>query len=188
MIIQEVTGSASIAEDMKWFNKDYFNKGYSSTNRNMKAVAYLLDKAIWTDKFKGNGAEYVVGGPSLDMVLTSYNQSTNQSNVYQSRAKNSTGYEMSDDGGINWNYYSSSSSKYLTQGDNLYRINSQSSAYSYWVSSPSANGTNLVMDVIYNGVVYYSDYNGTGFGFRPIVCLKSGISLKEVEYGKSYQI
>ena len=54
-----------------------FDKGYSSTNDNMRAVSYLLDKVIWTDKFKGNGAEYVVGGPSLDMVLTSYNQYTN---------------------------------------------------------------------------------------------------------------
>ena len=76
-VINDYTGSASIAEDMKWFNKDYFDKNYTSTNPNMKAVAYLLDKSIWTDKFKGNGADYVVGGPSLDMVLTSYNQYTN---------------------------------------------------------------------------------------------------------------
>ena len=87
-VINDYTGSASITEDMKWFNKDYFDKGYTSTAENMRAVSYLLDKAIWTDKFKGNGTEYVVGGPSLDMVLTSYNQSTNQSNVYQSRAEN----------------------------------------------------------------------------------------------------
>ncbi|CCY71663.1 unknown [Clostridium sp. CAG:921] len=107
----DYTGSASIAEDMKWFNKDYFDKGYSSTNKNMKAVSYLLDKAIWTDKFKGNGTEYVVGGPSLDMVLTSYNQSTNQSNVYQSRAENSIGYKLSYDGGTNWKDYMQDSSK-----------------------------------------------------------------------------
>ena len=188
MIIQEVTGSASIAEDMKWFNKDYFDKGFSSTNKNMKAVAYLLDKVIWTDKFKGNGAEYVVGAPSLDMVLSSYNQFTNQSNVYQSRAENSTGYKMSDDSGTNWNYSSSTPSKFLTKGDNLYSISSQSNALAYWVSSPSANFATTVMTVYFSGSVYYYYSNDTYGGFRPVVCLKSGISLKEVESGKSYQI
>ena len=187
-VIGDYTGSASITEDMKWFNKDYFDKGYSSTNNNMKAVAYLLDKAIWTDKFKGNGAEYVVGGPSLDMVLSSYNQFTNQSNLYQSRAENSIGYKMSDDSGTSWNYSSSTSSKYLTQGDTLYRISSTNNAYGYLVSSPSAKYTSNVMSVSCSGYVDWNGYGDTGNGFRPVVCLKSGISLKEVESGKSYQI
>ena len=187
-IINDYVGTANITEDMKWFNKDYFDKGYSSANPNMKAVAYLLDKQLWTDKFKGNGAEYVVGGPSLDMLLTSYNQSTNQSNVYQSRAENSTGYKLSYDGGINWYTYINDSSKYLTKIDNLYRISSQSNALAYWVSSPSALNTRYVMLVYYNGIVNYHSYNYTNSGFRPVVCLKSNISLKEIEEGKSYQI
>ena len=187
-VINDYTGSASITEDMKWFNKDYFYKGYSSTNNNMKAVAYLLDKSIWTDKFKGNGAEYIVGGPSLDMVLSSYNQFTNQSNVYQSRAENSTGYKMSEDSGTNWIYGSSSSSKYLTKGDTLYRISSTNNAYAYWVSSPSALNTTYVMNVNCYGFVGYAYYSSKNDGFRPVVCLKSGISLKEIETGKSYQI
>ena len=187
-IIGDYTGSASITEDMKWFNKDYFDKGYSSTNSNMKAVAYLLDKSIWTDKFKGNGADYVVGGPSLDMVLTSYNQFTNQSNVYQSRAETSTGYKLSWDGGANWSSYMNDRSKYLTQGDTLYRISSTNNAYGYWVSSPSASLARRVMSVRCGGDMDYADYDYTDRGFRPVVCLKSGISLKEVESGKSYQI
>ena len=187
-IINDYTGSASITEDMKWFNKDYFYKGYSSTNVNMKAVSYLLDKAIWTDKFKGNGAEYVVGGPSLDMVLSSYNQFTNQSNMYQAKATNETGYQFSYDGGENWKDYIDNSSKYLKQGDTLYRISSINNACGYWASSPSANNTYNVFDVYCNGNVYSYDYANRGNGFRPVVCLKSGISLKEVESGKSYQI
>jgi len=187
-ILNDYSGSADITEDMKWFNQDYFDKGYTSTNTNMRAVAYLLDKFIWTDKFKGNGAEYVVGGPSLDMVLTSYNQSTNQSNVYQSRAENSTGYKISDDSGTNWTYCSNARSKYLTKVDNLYRISSQSNALAYWVSSPSVYDSNIVMGVYYSGYVNYDSYNYTSTGFRPVVCLKSGISLKAIEEGKSYQI
>ena len=132
---------------MKWFNKDYFDKGYSSTDINMKIVSYLLDKAIWTDKFKGNGAEYIVGGPSLDMVFSSYNQFTNQSNVYQSRAENSTGYKISDNSGTYW-HDNSSTSKYLTQGDTLYSISSKSNALGYWVSSPSASSVYGVLSVL----------------------------------------
>ena len=155
----------------------------------MKAVAYLLDKQIWTDKFKCNGAKYVVGGPSLEMVLTSYNQFTNQSNMYQSRAENSTGYRMSDDSGTTWHYGSSANSKCLTQGDNLYRISSQSNALAYWISSPSGtDSANNVMHVDYDGDVGGYDYRFERYGFRPLVCLKSDISLKEVESGKFYQI
>ena len=188
-IINDYTGNTSIAEDMKWFNKDYFDKGYSNTNANMKAVAYLLDKAIWTDKFKGNGADYVVGGPSLDMVLSSYNQFTNQSNVYQAKATNASGYQFSCDGGKKWEYYMEDSSKFLTQGDTLYSISSTNNVYGYWISSPSAAGNaDSVMNVNYYGYVDYSDYHDTRFGFRPVVCLKSSISLKEIESGKAYQI
>ena len=187
-VIGDYTGSASITEDMKWFNKDYFDKGYSSTDANMKAVAYLLDKAIWTDKFKGNGAEYVVGGPSLDMVLSSYNQFTNQSNVYQAKATNSWGYKLSYNGGTNWKDNIPDSSKCLTQGDTLYRISSINNAYGYWFSSPSAKGSTYVMKVYCSGFVDYYNCNDWALGFRPVVCLKSGISLKEIESGKSYQI
>ncbi len=187
-VINDYTGSASIAEDMKWFNKDYFDKGYTSTAKNMRAVSYLLNKAIWTDKFKGNGAEYVVGGPSLDMLLSSYNQFTNQSNVYQAKATKATGYQLSYDGGTNWKNYIDNSSKYLTQGDTLYRISSTNNASAYWVSSPSVAYTGYVMHVGYHGSVGWAECNNSSLGFRPIVCLKSGISLKEVEPGKTYQI
>ena len=187
-VINDYTGSASITEDMKWFNKDYFDKGFSSTNSNMRAVAYLLDKAIWTDKFKGNGAEYIVGGPSLDMVLSSYNQFTNQSNMYQTKATNETGYQFSYDGGTTWKDYINDSSKYLTQGDDLYRISSTNNAYAYWVSSPPTYSTYSVVYVRCIGYINSDGYSNISHGFRPVVCLKSGISLKEVESGKSYQI
>ena len=187
-IINYYTGSSSIADDMKWFNKDYFNNGYTSTAENMKAVSYLLDKPIWTDKFKGAGADYIVGGPSLEMILSSYNQYTNQSNMYQTKATNTTGYQFSYDGGATWKYYMDNNSKYLTQGDNLYRISSQNNAYAYWVSGPSALGTNYIVGMHSSGYIGCNVYESTNTGFRPIICLKSGISLKEIEEGKSYQI
>ena len=187
-IINDYAGSASIDNDMKWFNKDYFNKGYTSTFENMKAVSYLLDKSIWTDKFKGVGADYIVGGPSLDMIFTSYNQYTDQSNMYQSRVENSTGYQLSYDCGTTWKEYIQDGSKYLTKRDNLYRISSKNNAYAYWISGPSALGTNYIVGMHSSGYIGCNVYNSTNTGFRPIICLKSGISLKEIEEGTSYQI
>ena len=143
----------------------------------MKAVSYLLDKSIWTDKFKGNGAEYVVGGPSLDMVLTSYNQYTNQSNMYQAKATSTTGYKFSYDGGTTWKDYIQDSSKYLTKVDNLYRISSQSNALAYWCSSPSAYGTIYVMYVNYGGYVSYNLCSFTGNGFCPVAFKKLWLHL-----------
>ena len=80
------------------------------------------------------------------------------------------------------------SSKFLTQGDTLYRISNTNNAYAYWVSSPSAASANCVMYVYCGGYVSYYSYGTTASGFRPVVCLKSSISLKEIESGKAYQI
>lgn len=154
----------------------------------MKAVAYLLDKQIWTDKFKCNGAKYVVGGPSLEMIFDSYNQFTSQSNMYQAEAISAIGYHLSYDGGTNWEYHIQDSSKYLTQGDNLYSIVNNSDTYGYWVSSPSAYTLYIIMLVYYDGHLNLNSCEAESCGFRPIICLKSDISLKEVEEGKSYQI
>ena len=185
-ILNDYSGSASIDEDIKWFNKDYFNKGYNSTNNNMKAISYLLDKSIWTNKFIGANTNYVVGGPSLEMLLTSYNQFSGQSIMYLSIAENSTGYVLSYDGGINWNW--SLAPEYLTRGDDLYKIsNYVNKANAYWLSSPSASDIGNIMYINCSGNVFYSG-SGADLGFRPIVCLKSNTSLKEIEEGKNYEL
>ena len=81
-------------------------------------------------------------------------------------------------------------SKYLTQGNDLYKISSTTNAHAYWLSSPSEYDYPLtyVMKVLHNENINYYSNSDTNCGFRPIVCLKSSISLKEVELGKSYQI
>ena len=131
----------------------------------------------------------MVGAPSLDMVFTSYNQSTNPRDKYQSRAESSTGYTMSHDSGTKWYC---SFSNVLVGVDNLYSISRSSNAIQYWVSSPgcSQNDPASVMYIENGGGIgsyTYSAYRASN-GYRPVVCLKSGISLKEVEAGKSYQI
>lgn len=37
-----------------------------------------------------------------------------------------------------------------------------------WLASPSANNSNNVMNVNYNGNVNYNNYNNNNIGFRPV--------------------
>ena len=138
----------------------------------MKAVAYMLDTGIWSS-FKTEKAEYVVGGPTVEMLMASYSKS--HSVDYKARASSSTGYQISKDGGINWaNVYGGM----LSTSDSLYVITSQTNALAMWLASPSAGYASNVMNVYYNGYVNYYYYSNTYLGFRPLVCLKSDIQLE----------
>ena len=152
-----VTGSARITDNkLKALNNDYFNtKGFTSTNSNMKSVAYMMDTTAWNSKFKGNKAEYAIGGPD----------------------KTNTGYQIRKTSKDTWANYVSSM---LTTNDSLYVITSQTNALAYWLASPSAASPYYVMYVNYNGTVIYNAYYNDGFGFRPLVCLQSNVTLEKV--------
>ena len=68
ILLGKYSGTANITDEkMKAFNSDYFDKNYTSTNYNMKAVAYMLDKDIWGNFANSSVAEYAVGGPSVGL-------------------------------------------------------------------------------------------------------------------------
>ena len=173
-VISDYTGSANITDEkIKGLNSDYFSKGYTSTNSNMKAVAYMLDTGIWSS-FKTEKAEYAIGGPTVEMSMASYSKS--HSVDYKARASSSTGYQISKDGGTNWaTYYSGM----LSTSDSLYVIsNYTNNALAMWLASPSAGSASYVMGVYCGGTVAYDNCNYTSIGFRPLVCLKSDIQLE----------
>ena len=169
-VINDYDGSSNITDEkIKALNNDYFSKGYTSINSNMKAVAYMLDTGIWSS-FASEKADYAIGGPTVEMLMESYNKSHNEK--YKARAKNSTGYEISKDGGTNWaNVYGGM----LSKSDSLYVLPIGNGAYAMWLASPSAYNAGGVMNVYYSGTVHYYDYNYPRIGFRPLVCLKSDI-------------
>ena len=175
-ILKDYKGSIDITDErIKALNSDYFSKGYTSTKPNMKAVAYMLDTEIWSS-FAGEKAEYAIGGPTVEMLMKSYNQKYDKE--YKARAKNSTGYEISRDGGINWE------SRYngiLKKEDMLYVLPISNGAEAMWLASPSclASGHDCVIYVSANGSVL-TYVNSNAHGFRPIVCLKSDVMLKKV--------
>ncbi len=156
------TGSASITDaEMIALNSKYYDYlTDNSTNNNMKAVAYMLDKDIWTPKFGGSKTKYVIGGPTIELLYAAYKAKTGTENTCSVSSLN--GYTWS--GNV-------SGSPFVAPSTN---------ASYYWVASPSThNASNVVL--VYNlGNVYNSTYLNTISAFRPVVCLESGVQLEKV--------
>ena len=181
-ILNDYSGSSSIIDPkIQSLNNDYFTKGYSSTNNNMKAVAYMLDTNAWSI-YAGEYAEYAVGGPSIEMLMASYSEKCGVD--YRARANSNIGYQTSKDGGLSWK---ATQGEMLSRSDETYVIKSTSNAYGYWVTSPSDTFLDQIMYVGYDGDVVDNSYYGSSYGFRPIVCLKSNIKLEKNPDG-SYTI
>ena len=179
-ILGDYAGSARIKDSrLKALNNDYFNtKGFSSANNNMKSVAYMMDTTAWNSKFKdtNNKADYVIGGPSVELLFKSYNDK--YKTAYVSQATNATGYQIKRKAkDTSWSY---SIGSMLKTSAPLYVITARSNALAYWLASPSAYNHYYVMSVDYNGSVDCNGYNGNYSGFRPLVCLNSDVKLQKV--------
>ena len=140
-ILGKYSGSANITDEkMKAFNSDYFDKNYTSTNNNMKAVAYMLDKDIWEKFANSSVAEYAVGGPSVEMLLKSYSEKMNVD--YRAQASSATGYKVSNNGGTSYANYidhmlSTSEALYVLPGTNTtLESGNKSGANALWLASP----------------------------------------------------
>ena len=183
-------GSADVTEIGKELNYDYFlnpEKAYTSTNNNMKAVAYMLDTNAWRGFREEGVAEYAIGGPTIELLFEAYNKAYPDTNYpngkYKARAESKEGYKISTDGGEEggntWSNFITSSADYLNDSDPTFVINSTDNAYGMWIASPSANYTSHVVYVDYGGYVGSDDCGYADYGFRPLVCLESRIELKK---------
>ena len=174
-------GSESISSDnpaRKWL-KSYLDN-YSSSNENMRAVAYMLDTDVW-NVYKTDKAKYAIGASTIEMLMESYSKKNNVN--YQAKAANSNGYYISKDGGINWESYCLGM---FSIYETLYVIPKykSSDAVASWIASPSFLSTGHLFNVFCDGNVnsdYRYDYDS--IGFRPVVCLKSEISITNNEDG-----
>lgn len=181
-ILGKYSGSANITDEkMKAFNSDYFDNNYTSTNKNMKAVAYMLDKDIWSDFVNRTVAEYAVGGPSVEMLLKSYCEKVpEKKDLYKTQASSATGYQLSNNGGTSYANYISGM---LSTSEDLYVLPQNKGANAMWLASPSASDGNCVVNVYWGGGVSNNGYNNAAMGFRPLVCLNSDIQLEAYEGG-----
>ena len=196
---------------MQQFNKKWWadttkcnNSSYASYN-NRISVNKLLDPSKWTEYKDASGenqiADYVVGAPSLEMWIDSYNAFLSANPVSGKSAYNctvatsSSGTATSNSGagyfvGVNgaytnsgWNTDSSTlvnPSSYTgnpTAADRVEAWN-KGSRY-YWLASPSAGYSDFVMYVYGGGSRVDNGGYSDSRAFCPLVSCNSGVSIQE---------
>ena len=174
------SGSRDIAANSlgkSWLS--YVNTYPSSTNTNIKAVAYMLDTDAWSTFTDNEGkAEYAIGAPTLDLFCASYNQKY-PTKMIQYQA-NSTGYQLK------WSSDSSydTSVNGLSTSDNLYVITNNDKALATWLASPSADNRANALSIHFSGYLHGNLVNqNPRDGFRPVVCLKPDVQLEQQSNG-----
>ena len=139
-VYQNYTGAASIDSTIgnKWLSA-YYPNNKTSTNRNIRKVAYMLDKNIWNPIYKNEYAEYAIGGLTLEMYCASY-KDTHPSKYIEYTA-NSTGYQVRWNGG---SYELDVSGVPQDEYNSIYIKSDKSKASAMWLASPSDLPQNLV--------------------------------------------
>lgn len=128
----------------------------------------MLDTDIW-EIYASNYAEYAIGAPTLEMLFDSYNR--RYGTEYIAIIKDSTGYVLNRE--------------LFAKDDQLYVITDTKRVDNgMWIAAPS-NHILYVRALFNNGIASDSraEFTVNKLGFRPIICLKSDVILKEVEGG-----
>ncbi|MBR6033258.1 MAG: hypothetical protein IKP28_00655 [Clostridia bacterium] len=180
----QYSGSSDITESkIKNLNKKYFNyltnNNLTSTEPNIKAVAYMLDTDIWAD-YAGNYAEYAIGGPTVELLFSAYNQYKNLTgqNKFISDVNDKKGYTYTVPGTIE----SDTETK-----DNPFSVsNIQSNVTGYNIASPYGLDKQYIISIYSGGTIgAHSHYNSSGWAFRPVVVLNTGCKLEKVKNGNN---
>jgi hypothetical protein len=180
---------------VKKMNKAWSRRRNDETiwNNNEKASAWLCDpesetshiNRIWSDYYDSTKANYVIGSPSVEMYVKSYNDVSHTlgnhvlGSVYSEGIGSSKvyGYLYTVDGGSSSSYTDSNTIDY--QGYNsIYAGFEGKKGYNWWLASPSSNYGNGVCYVYgYYANLNYSNYSDT-YGVSPLVCLKSDFQIQ----------
>ena len=148
--LDEVSEYYDGAEDIdstfgeKWLS-EYYPTNKTSTNFNIRKVAYMLDTSIWNPIYKNDYAEYAVGGPTLEMYCASY-KDTHQSKYIEYTA-DSTGYQVKWNGGSNDVFITGVPQD---EYNSIYVKSDDSKANALWLASPSAGNTWVLMLVSFD--------------------------------------
>ena len=148
---------------------------------NSKCVSILLNSNNWSSyKDSGNKAEKAIGSPTVEMWMDSWNKRYPSDKLYCNNT-NTNGYYV----GTSSSLTSTSINNSAKEGykNKLYypHTSSYNSTSGYWLASPSAYGSNIVLYVGYSGYVIGNDYADGALGVRPVVSLNSGITVNAEE-------
>lgn len=195
-------GNPSVASLLRKLSKqdlyhEWLSKANLSNYSNQQAVLTMLDTDKWNEYKDGENkirgyknalyADYVIGGPTVEMFCESYNKTHEGLDVIPKPKEDNE----------NGSYYTSGYK--VQKGDTLSHaigdlkvaeqtelntgINNMHFRCNYWIASPGAGWNFHVMYVNFNGSIQSNGTSSTGIGFRPLVCLKSDVHLIEKTNG-----
>ena len=135
-------------------------------NKSIKAMQYLLNSTnIRWSGLKNNYAKWVIGGPTLELLVASYN-AVNTSVQVEIGDLNNRGYPQVLIDGTLPNKSTSDNPYYpWNHGEN------------YWLSTPSSEYENFVRTVNVAFKNVSNEAYGNSSAFRPVVCLNSDVIL-----------
>lgn len=186
--------TTSVLEKM---NPDWWsNRSAASWNANEHCAAYLCDPTTqestsnqaWANYFDSSKANYVIGSPSAEMYVKSYNQVSHTVGNYtlgaKYRATRYPGYIYTLNGAqstvSNSDYYTGDNTLDYVKYNSMYCGKNGSKTGVLWLASPSS-GSNGSVCSVYGDSANLSTYGYSSTnGVAPLVSLKSGV-LPEIE-------
>ena len=147
---------------------------YSSTKDNMKATQYLLDSTAWEDYAPeiNEFADWAIGGPTFELFVKSYNEYYSDKEITL-ETPTSSGYAnpLQD-------YDSVPTGTFL----NNFKT-------TYWLACPSGVQFNMVLQVEGGNYARVDDLDyGNKYSLRPLVCLKSNVSITWNDETEQYDL
>ena len=155
----------------------------TSTNINIKAVAFMMDTDKWSQYAGTKYANtFAIGGPTVEMFNKSWNaypgHSSNQLGTYI-MTQESKDQDWTTDGYKVWNEREKMWSTYGEQGDlsedtDMWCIRENDKAEEYYLASPTMWFSDSLVSVIADSALYAGDVNSNNSGmvaFRPIVVI-----------------
>ena len=153
------------------------------SNQNEQAAAWLCDPSKWTAYCDTDKANYAIGGPSVEMYVKSYNQTHGDNALgcqYQTHDAPGYGYKVKGTIQNSGWYTNSNTLDYSMTYKSMYCGQNGENTGTWWLASPSANGSGGVCFVYGHYAGLSSDGYSNDFGVSPLVSLKSSF-IPEVE-------
>ena len=153
------------------------------SNENEQAAAWLCDPSKWTAYCDTDKANYAIGGPSVEMYVKSYNQTHGDNALgcqYQTHDAPGYGYKVKGTIQNSGWYTNSNTLDYSMTYKSMYCGQNGENTGTWWLASPSANGSGGVCFVYGHCAGLSSDGYSNDFGVSPLVSLKSSF-IPEVE-------
>ena len=180
--------SATALEKMKQMNPDWALNDGITDNDNELGTLYLCDESKWTNYKDGSKADCVIGAPSVEMYVKSYNEYHSKKETSEYQKLNCKWFDKTEESEADWNgskgyMYAVGTSvndrsyEYYTD-ENVLKLDENNMyvklGQSWWLASPSAAEYDAICHVrgireIYLNSASFKNYD---VGVCPVILLK----------------